>query len=225
MELPSLHEQIILSRCRHFFASVKTTSNTRGHVNFSRHKIKLHAILFAHDAPDIASKLLTTEEMLDEKHLKQTLRMCLVDEKGKFDNLAREAFGSNQLLARPWVLCQWLAVLKEVHPWCDFIILPDFQLLRKKIEEANDHMMQTAERFDDKEAIDCEDALGSDIAQAQSTEVERNAQPGATTTSAECHLDGETEEESCDTPMQCRCVLAQPSASIENDQLLQATCL
>jgi hypothetical protein len=163
--------------------------------------------------------------MLDEKHLKQTLRMCLVDEKGKFDNLAREAFGSNQLLARPWVLCQRLAALKEVHPWCDFIALPDFQLLRKKIEEANDHTMQTAERIDDEEAIGCEDALGSDIAQVQLTEVERSAQLNATTASAERHLDGETEEELCDTPMQCRHVLAQPSASVENDQLLQATCL
>jgi hypothetical protein len=72
--------------------------------------------------------------MLDGKRLKQALRMCLVDEKGKFDNLAREAFGSNQLLARPWVLCQWLAALKEVHPWHGFTALPDFQLLRKKTD-------------------------------------------------------------------------------------------
>jgi hypothetical protein len=111
MELPNLHEQIILSRCRLFFASVKTTSNTHGHVNFSRHKIKLHAILFAHGAPGIASKLLTAEEMLNEKHLKQTLRTHLVDEKGKFSSLAREAFGSNQLLARPWVLWNQLPII------------------------------------------------------------------------------------------------------------------
>ena len=62
LEPPNLDEQMILSRCRLIFATLKLRSNSFGRVGFHRDKLLCNAILFAHDSPAMASKLLSFEK-------------------------------------------------------------------------------------------------------------------------------------------------------------------
>ena len=69
----------------------------------------IHAILFPHDAPDVAANILSSSifdkgGMLDLDDLKKLLMVYLVDDKGKMDKLAKEVFCSPFIFARPWVV-------------------------------------------------------------------------------------------------------------------------
>ena len=56
LTLPDLHEQLIISRSRLFFATIKVSHNTYGVVNSDlTNRFKCHAVIFPHDSSQVAS--------------------------------------------------------------------------------------------------------------------------------------------------------------------------
>jgi DNA polymerase III delta prime subunit len=126
----NLHEQIIISRCRLFHATMK--------VSFGKGKrMACHAILFSHDAPDIAAELLSSQEMFDPERLCNTISIVLVDSKGQSDHHFRKLYGSNIVFARPWVIFQWLVVLQAINPRYHDLKIPEYSAIQWSINQAN----------------------------------------------------------------------------------------
>ncbi|CAB9503076.1 Inherit from KOG: DNA helicase [Seminavis robusta] len=178
LEAPNLHEQLILARTRLFFAMVKVSSNMYGQVNANTAlKRRCHAVLFPHDAPDGAaymfeSKLFETGGMLNKAELHKLLHMYMVDPNGRPDSIAREVYETVNLLARPYVIAQWLIVLKYTH--CQYSDL-DVSSLQDTVDavilELNEGIMKGAVPIVGGQAVAHEQNLGSDVAQCTTQEV------------------------------------------------------
>jgi len=119
---PNLQEQLILAKTRMYFAVMKATSNSHGaSKDFdARCMARVHAILFPHNAPEVATylynpKLYEENGLLDLAHLKHQMHIFFVTDKGESDRLASAVFGSAQIVAPPWVTAQWLLVLKRTN--------------------------------------------------------------------------------------------------------------
>ena len=104
----NLHEKMLLATHRLFQVIVKLSPNT-GQMNYTRTNIKGNAVLLLHDAPLVVDLLVDNTE-------DRPLEICLLDECGKIDHLARKVYKSTTVLGRPYVLKQWLKVLQAVNP-------------------------------------------------------------------------------------------------------------
>lgn len=180
--LPNLHEQLILSRCRMFFAAVKLTDNRKGQSNFNvTNRFKCHAILFPCEEAS-AVPFMTNSNAFGEKglfdlsFLKSLFAVYCVDDKMKSDELMRIVHGSTDLLGRSWVLAQWILVLQRLNPYyrdIDVTSLPD---LVSKIEEsvalAREEVLHKSTVVDDPAALKNEAALGCDVAGNQHSEAQ-----------------------------------------------------
>ena len=173
LEPLSLHEQLIVSRCRIYMATIKLLSNCVGHVTLNqRQRLQGHAVLFRHDAPAVANaSVCDLHDVVNPRRLESLLQIYFVDEKGRSDSLIRKMVGSSQVLARPWVLFQRLAVLKVVHKDYHHLHLADYADFTGKVDKANDAIARSVIRINDKDSVEFEMRLGSDIASAQSREV------------------------------------------------------
>ena len=85
-----------------------------------RSRMKCSAILFPQNGADVAMHFFNNnpfeeDGILNIQKLKQQLMVCLVDDKGKLDSLAREVFEATNILGRPWVVAQWLSVLPRLN--------------------------------------------------------------------------------------------------------------
>ena len=106
LELPNLHEQILLSRYQLFFVVVKVSSNRQGRISLdSRSAVKQHAVMFWHDSPEKVNDLFSGGCMFDIEQMKES----------ELDFLAHKVFWTCNLLAWPWVLFQWLQILSRTH--------------------------------------------------------------------------------------------------------------
>ena len=73
---PNLFEQMMLARCRLYHAAVKASSNQSGHVNLNHSSaVKLNAVLFRHDTPEVAAKLLNLSDFLNPDELQDLLNV------------------------------------------------------------------------------------------------------------------------------------------------------
>ena len=232
LEMPNLHETVILSLSLLIFATVKISSNTTGHVNFTRDKLRFNAILFAHDALEVAVEILDAKDIFTVEHLKETLKVYLLSPDGKFDELANCAFGRHELLARPWVLHQWIPILKEVNPKYKSVPIPSYMELHRNVTEANKYIQENATRIGNKKALRFEKGLGSDVAKAQSTEAECDPEFDAQSEITQC-LPVNSEEGSwvkegnmeSSTPMQYSYVTTKPSTCLDDKSVLRSACL
>ena len=92
---PNLQEQLILAKTRMYFAVMKATSNSHGaSKDFdARCMARVHAILFPHNAPEVATylynpKLYEENGLLDLAQLKHQMHIFFVTYKGESDRLA-----------------------------------------------------------------------------------------------------------------------------------------
>jgi len=176
LEMPNLLEMQVLSRTRLFFATVKVSSNTHGVVNSSLHnRFKCHAILFPHDAPSVASYMFNsdvfgTNGLLDFDNLKGLMQVYMVDDQGNIDSLFRHVFGTAVLTARPWVIAQWLQVLKMTNPYYGDLDLSELnERITGVITKLNEQIEQTTVRTSDPDVVAYEQGIGCDVAEVQNT--------------------------------------------------------
>lgn len=233
LEPPNLHETVILSLNRLIFATVKISSNCSGHVNFTRNKVRFNAVLFTHDALNVAIDTLNKDEMFTVERMKDTLKLYLLGPDGRLDSLTRLAFGRHDLLARPWVLYQWINVCKAVNP--EYKDVPDlsYGLLHRNVTEANDYIRENMTTINDNQTLRFETGLGSDVAKVQSDEVSDptnkhesmlQTEPGAEPHEQFSGLpDGQNMD--IETPIQYSYVTRKASTCLRDNSVLSAACL
>jgi hypothetical protein len=108
--------------------------------------------------------MLTGEEMFDKDGLVLLLRIFFLDDKGGLDRLARIAFAHTNLLARPWVVCQWIAVLAVIHLGYKDSSFPSSSVIASNIRAANEEIKLRAVCIEDHGAVESDAAIGSDVA-------------------------------------------------------------
>ena len=195
LEEPNLHEQMILSRMRLFFAAIKInakTADTKSQQNFNvQNKFNYHAIVFPHEGADKAaqleySNLFGENGLFQADHIAKQLVFYLVDYKGKPDKLAMEVFRDLRLFARPWVLAQWIIVLQRLNSWYKDVevgnIYKLFTQIEETVEEAFAKVSTSPIIINDKASLEFESALGSDVAQVQQTDWNDSQRPQNTET-------------------------------------------
>lgn len=163
---PNLSEQRIIALLRLYEHMVKIRSNTYGTVNYTHSKIQGHSVLFAHDAVTLLMEKL--EELLTKDRLKSIISVIFVGPNKKIDHLMKEMIGTNVVLARSYVVIQWLLVLSLVNQ--HYAAIPKelhfpskWKLVDCVMKDANDTILANAEKITDDDEIMVENSLGADI--------------------------------------------------------------
>ena len=185
---PNLQEQLIIARNRLYYAAMKICSNTTGaSCNKDYRSIaRCNAILFPHDAPEVATymynpDIFATNGVLDPGVMKQLMTIFFVDDKGKIDQLATEVFGSHNILGRDYVVAQWLIVLKHLNVHYADIDMSGMSSFAMKalFHDLHQSMKENKVDVDDEDAVQFEKFLGSDVSHNQHQEIFSDAERAA----------------------------------------------
>ena len=185
---PNLQEQLIIARNRLYYAVMKICSNSIGAAcnRDYRSIARCNAILFPHDAPEIGSymynsNIFAKDGVLDAQVMKQLMTIFFVDEKVKIDQLAREVFGSPNILGRDFVVAQWLIVLQRLNIHYGDIDVSGITkpTLKELFRDLHQSMKQNKIDVDDNDAVRFEMFLGSDISHNQHQETFSDAERAA----------------------------------------------
>jgi len=168
---PVLMEKIVLARTRLVMAAIKVSSNHCGQVHLGGGATRMNAVLFADETAYDTAMMLSGEEMFEVGRLKSLLKVYLLDSHGNIDFLHHQAFGRTNLLARPWVVWQWLLFLKCTHPMYKDLRVPSWSTVQKNMDSANKSIRENCVRITDGTAMAFENRIGSDIAEVLGTEV------------------------------------------------------
>ncbi len=171
LTMPNLTEQLILARNRLYYTAVKiSSSNGAGQDHDGRSLGRMHAIMFPHNAPEVAtnvlqSKLLVPGGLLDETQLRELFQIFFVTEKGDFDRLMKQVFGTTRLLPRSYVLGQWLLVLKALNlEYADIDVTAVREgLVKARVGKIIDCFKRDVKHISDKSLIEHEKELGCDV--------------------------------------------------------------
>ena len=102
----------------------------------------------------------------------------------------RKVMGSNTLLGRPYVIYQWLLVLKRINPLCENDDIPEFDVVKALTEKMNSVVLNESEKTTSKEVIQRDIEESDDIASVR-TSIHR----GDATDSLDERYDVEDEEQ------------------------------
>ena len=178
LTLPNIHEQLMLARTRLYFAMVKVSSNAKGQVNQNiNSKVRCHAVLFPHNSAEVASYMFNPDltadgGLLNKEGLRKLLNLYMVDPQGRPDAIAREVIGTVNLIARPFVVAQWLIVMKWSNPhYRDIDVTGIKTTLLTMMKELHQSITDNAVAIENPESVGYEQALGSDVAHVRNTEV------------------------------------------------------
>jgi len=175
LEMPNLHESIILSLNEVVHVTIKISSNRRGHVNFGLNRLKAHVILWPQTSVSSSLADLNPTIVFDQEFLKKhsSVKYYFLDPTGKqFDHMTQMAFSSPVFLPRPWVLYQWFILLFKVHRWYTIYSFPGYPEFEQMMQAVITDIRNSAIRLDNANDLQLEDAIGSDVAQVQSTEID-----------------------------------------------------
>ena len=171
---PSLMENILISKHRHYHNVVKIQSNTQkgGRTDNTKSKLRAHSILFRHDAPVKATLPIHLTACQDNSspenyisYLKENLTIHLLGTKEEIDPIAKNARMATAITARSYVIYQWLSVLQQIHPlYYNSKALPPFHDFKNTILQCKEQMYQSAQQITDKETLNAEKSVGDDIA-------------------------------------------------------------
>ena len=171
LEPPNLHEQILLSRYWLFFVVVKVSSNRMGQISLdSRSAVKQHTVMFWHDSPEKVIDLFSGGHMFDIEQMKESIQIWLLGPCHELDFLAHKVFWTCNLLAWPWVLFQWLQILSQTHQFYADFEIPSLHVLTALLQVVHQYLEQMVVTVSDPTLLQSEVGVGSDVAQAQSTE-------------------------------------------------------
>jgi len=97
LEMPNLHESIILSLNEVIHVTIKISSNQRGHVNFGLNRLKAHVVLWPQTSVTSSLEDLNPRIIFNHDFLKRhsSVHYYFLDPTGKnFDQMAQMAFSS-----------------------------------------------------------------------------------------------------------------------------------
>jgi len=177
LQMPNLHESIILSLHEVVHVTIKISSNHCGHVNFGLNRLKAHVILWPQMSVTASIEQLNPNIIFNNDYLKRHsfVKYYFLDPSGKnFDHMAKMAFSSGVLLPRPWILYQWFLVLFRVHCWYTVDDFPSYTQFEEMIRLLISDIKEAAVKVNNPNDIHLENAIGSDVAQVQSTEQHAN---------------------------------------------------
>ena len=211
---PNLHEQLILSQIRLFQTIVRVSPNN-GQRNYLRHNIKANAIMFIHDGPERAC------EEINNHSFDNYLKLFFVDEEGHADRLAKKVFKTTTILARKYVVKQWLILLNKMNYWySDYT-----EEYMQKILDATGNALQSVKRncgiISDKAVIQHDAALGSDVAAVQQVDplvYQQNEHEDNEQEDLSAHPDNNTEN-TTEVSMRYSFVSPNGNAILSNDKL------
>ncbi|KAL7549323.1 hypothetical protein ACHAWF_017111 [Thalassiosira exigua] len=160
MEAPSLREHQIIAKVRHYYNIIKLETNARQLKEHQQSAIKGSTILFDHDGPDVAAKLLCTEDM------NRNMKLHFVGSKGEFDSLYKKVMRtrSADVFGRSYVIYQWLKVLSYTNPIYEGIELETFPRFKKRLQNANDVLLQKAMDTFSEETVKRNETMKDDVA-------------------------------------------------------------
>jgi hypothetical protein len=211
---PNLHEEVILGRVRAVIASYKVKSNMCGCHTMTRDKLQCNAILFCQEEFERLSDMLNGHEMFDEKGLELLLRIFLLDDKGRLDNLVRMAHGRADIMARPIVVVEWITVLIHVHVYYKDLQIPSWDEIIERINRSNDRIMKTATRIDDVRINEVERNVGVDVARVQQVGDELDARM------VSCDMESNEDDFNDDTVgVRVTCAIRPPERCLQNDDV------
>lgn len=118
--LPELRpiEQVLLAPSRLYGVVVKVRSRVHGSAKelVASSKLTGHFILFPHEGRAQTPLLLQTAAECAQL-LHRQLKVHLIGPRGAIDRLAKRALKLPELDVRPWVVCAYWVVLRELHRW------------------------------------------------------------------------------------------------------------
>lgn len=161
---PNRFEITILSKVRKFLTVVKITDNLGERRDYTQSVLKGHAVTFDHDAPVVTSNVLQSFDKLSG-----SFKLHLMCEDGQRDRLAEKILGSSILLGRPYVIYQWLLVLKRVNVLYQNDNVPDFSVIEKKTVEANEEVVKTMSVTHEENILLTNLKESDDVAEVRST--------------------------------------------------------
>ena len=181
LTLPNLPEQLVLARVRLYYAAVKVSSNMRGAAqDFNRRSLgKVNAILFPHNAPEVASRiwkreLFQTGGLLDPGSIREFFQIYFVTDQNTCDRLMEKVFGSSQLMVRSHVIAQWLLVLNRCNPQYSDLDVSTIceSTMNARVHQINEAIKEDSVQISDEKHVRFEDQIGSDVAQNQNMDGE-----------------------------------------------------
>ncbi|CAB9516444.1 helicase PIF1 [Seminavis robusta] len=177
---PDLLESLVIARMRHFHNVVKVQDNhaVGGRSDLTKNEIRGHSILFRHDSPVTASLALMFgdgKSFDPEKtganittFLQELVTIELVGPAGSIEKLARKARMQTFLQLRPFVLYQWLTVLRSCHPLYKYDPplppLHEFGDMKKTIAYCNRALMEAGIPVTTERALAAEQIYADDVA-------------------------------------------------------------
>jgi hypothetical protein len=162
LEVPNLHEELIISKYRLYQCVVKLLGNGRyNQGNYTIQSIKGSQILFLQDSGKVVPAALKTAAYIDG-----LMHVMLYGPDGLIDRMAQNAYGTASLYARSFVLRKWFSLLNYI---CNGYGISETEILEiirntvKSIDNQKSHAIVVS----DLESLQYEANLGSDVAQSQ----------------------------------------------------------
>ena len=161
---PNKFEITILSKVRRFLTVVKLSDNTSSRRDYTQSILKGHAVTFDHDAPVVTRNVMESFEKLSG-----SFKLHLICEDGRRDHLVEKIMGSSIVLGRPFVIYQWLVVLKRLNRLYKYDDIPDVSIISGKTKETNDEVIKEMSVTHDEDILLSELKESDDIAEVRST--------------------------------------------------------
>ena len=119
IEEPTILEKAVLAQYQLYRKVIKIERP------LGQYTLRSHMVLFDHDAPSNAA------QSFSEKNVDDIIFVFLTEDGKNHDVLVRETFGSSRFRCRPYVIYQWLSVLRCINPNYFDIDLPDIENLQR----------------------------------------------------------------------------------------------
>jgi hypothetical protein len=88
-----------------------------------------------------------------------------LDQEGENDWLLKETIGDKFLFARPYVLYQWIKVLKVVNQTYSDVVIPSIPELKRLLKESKEYILKNAVWSHSDHELRFEEGIGADIAE------------------------------------------------------------
>lgn len=137
LEKPNMCEICIIAKVRTFITLLKIQDNTGQRRDYTQQTLRGHVVTFDHDAPVITSSVLDGFESI-----KKCFRLHLICEDGKRDYLIEKVMSSSIVLGRPYIILQWLVVLKRINPMYENMDIPDISSISTMTKDTNDYVFK-----------------------------------------------------------------------------------
>jgi hypothetical protein len=176
LEELNLHEELILAQYRLYQCVIKIMPNGGwDQKQYTIKSIRGNAILFLQNSVKQVTAALKTREYIDE-----LMQVIFYSHDGSVDDMARKAYGTSTIYARPIVVKKWLALLNSVHKTYSVTEVESLNIVNA-VQGSVQHQQSNQNIISDEDSIRFEQSLGSDVGSSQQVDpaVAEGGQPFA----------------------------------------------